>query len=388
MTGYASYREKVSEIFLDVGRTAPRHAELASIYSESGRGRLHSAMMEYSIVVVELCRSLFQSSTLQRFTRSLKTALTDSQLQKVKTDLAIWSREINGEVTLLQSRALGRLEDKLEESRDSIRSMISGFSESDRKRKQARAREKWLDACTDYDYEKQRSLIRRSGNTDYFHNEPSYRNWRAESGPSTLFCEGKLGSGKSVLMANMVDDLVLDNASKAHTVAFFFVSDDTTGHRARTALGSLARQILESLSGSDWTDMLTEESRSLTLAKLTPILVKVVPRTTRLYLILDGFDEFPETERQMLAEELKELQSWVQLRICISWRLEARSRTREDFDVFGLSATLGIPLPNPDIEKFVKTEVEDLLESGKLGIRDEAIVDEIRQRLVEGADGM
>lgn len=381
MTGYASYREKVSEIFLEVGRTAPRHAEMASIYP--GRGRLHSAMMEYSILVVELCQSLFQTSSLQRFTTSLKTALTDPQLQKFKGSLAIWSREINEEVTLLQSR---RLEDK--DRGDGIRSMIPSFSESDRIRKRARARAKWLDACTGYDYERQRNLVRRSGNTDSFLYDPSYRNWRSESGPSTLFCEGKLGSGKSVLMANMVDDLVLDNASKFHIVASFFVSDDTTGHRARTVLGSLARQILESLPDSQWTDMLKEESRSLTMDRLTLILAKVVPQMRRVYLILDGFDEFPDIERRILAEQLKELQSWVQLRICISWRLEAKSRAREDFDVFGLHATLRIPLINPEIGKFVNTEIDALLESGELGIRDDAIVDEIRRRLVEGADGM
>lgn len=381
MTGYASYREKVSEIFLEVGRTAPRYAELASIYP--GHGRLHSAMMEYSVVVVELCHSLFQTSPLQRFTTSLRTALTDPQLKKYKDSLATWSREINEEVILLQSR---RLEDK--DRWDGIRSMVPRFSESDRIRKRARARAKWLDACTDYDYERQRNLIRRSGNTDYFLEDPSYRNWRAESGPSTLVCEGKLGSGKSVLMANMVDDLVLDNASKANTVAFFFVSDDTTGHRARTALGSLARQILESLPDSHWTDLLTDESRSLTLDKLTLILARVVPSTRRVYLILDGFDEFPEIERRMLVELLKELQSRIQLRICISWRLEAKSRAWEDFDVFGRHKILSIPLINPEIEKFVKTEIDALVESGELGIRDDAIVDEIRQRLVEGADGM
>lgn len=181
MTGYASYRENVSEIFLEVGRTALRHAELASIYP-SGR-RLHSAMMEYSIVFVELCQSLFHLSLLQRFTASLKTALTDLQLQKIKSSLPVWSREISEEVTLLQSR---RLEDK--DRRDGIRSMIPMFSESDRIRKRARARTKWLDACTDYDYERQRNLIRRSGNTDLFLDEPSYRNWKDRNGPTTLFC--------------------------------------------------------------------------------------------------------------------------------------------------------------------------------------------------------
>lgn len=377
MTGYANYREKVSETFLEIGRSAPRHAELASIYP--GAGRLQSAMMEYSIVVVELCHSVFQLSPLYRVTSSLKTALADPQLQMFKGSLASWSREINEEVVLLQSR-------KLEEN--CIRSLISSVSESDRRRKRTRARIKWLDACADYDYERQYNLTRRSGNTHNFLEEQSYRNWKAGNEPSILFCEGKLGSGKSVLMSNMVDDLLLENTSKINTVAFFFVSDDTTGHRARTALGSLARQILESLPDLQWTDLLKEESRSLTMDGLTRILAKVVPSTMRIHLILDGFDEFPEMERQILVEQLKELQSWVQLQICISWRLEAKSRVRRDFDVFGQHATLEIPRINPEIEKFVKTEIEALLDTGELLIKDDAIVDEIRQRLVEGADGM
>ena len=377
MTGYASYREKVSEVFLEVGRSAPRHAELASIYP--GAVRLHSAMMEYSIVIVELCHSLFQLSPLHRVTASFKTVLTDPQLQKIKGSLTDWSREIKDEVVLLQSR---RIEEK------GIRSLIPSISESDRRRKRARARAKWLDACTDYDYERQYNLVRRSGNTDYFLDDPSYRDWKAGNGPSVLFCEGKLGAGKSVLMANMVDDLVLDHASKIHAVAFFFVSDDTTGHRARIALGSLARQILESLPDLQWTDLLEEESRSLTMNRLTLILGKVVPPTMGIHLVLDGFDEFPEDERRALVEQLKELQSWLQLRICISWRLEARSRARQDFDAFRQYTTLEIPRINPEIERFVKKEIDSLLETGELFLRDAATVDEIRQRLVEGADGM
>lgn len=82
------------------------------------------------------------------------------------------------------------------------------------------------------------NLIRRSGNTIYFLYDQSYRDWKARKGPSVLFCEGKLGSGKSVLMANMVDDLVLDHANTTPTAAFFFVSNDSTGHHANKALGA------------------------------------------------------------------------------------------------------------------------------------------------------
>lgn len=122
--------------------------------------------------------------------------------------------------------------------------------------------------------------------------------------------------------------------------------------------------------------------------RLISILAKVVPKSIKLYLILDGFNEFPETERRILVEHLNELHSWVQLRICISWRLEAKSRARQDFVVFGQHATLEISRINQEIEKFVNAGIEALLDTGELLIRNDAIVDKIRRRLVDGADGM
>lgn len=341
-------------------------------------------MMEYSIIVVDLCTSVFQLSSLGRFKTALKTVLTDPQLLKVKADLTKWEKEISQEVMLLLHR---RLKDE-RSGCESSKSLVQAVSDAERRRRRANARAKWLDACTDYDYERQHSLFRRRGDATFFRKNPAYQSYRNAVSSSNLLCSGILGSGKSVLMANMVDDLVLENTDSSYIVAFFFVADDAMGLRARTILGSLVRQILESLPNTEWTDALVGESHSLTPGTLTSILCKALPPQTRIYFVLDGLDDFDPDERRILVEQLKELQSWVRMSICISFRLQAKSRAQEDFACFRPCSTLEIPRTNPDIERYIKNEIESLVDSGELLIRDSATLEEIRQRLVDGADGM
>jgi len=64
------------------------------------------------------------------------------------------------------------------------------------------------------------------------------------SSSGTLIHSGKIGSGKSVLLANMVDDLA-PFALKG-TLAYFFCRHDIAESLiSRTILGSLARQLLQ-----------------------------------------------------------------------------------------------------------------------------------------------
>lgn len=47
-----------------------------------------------------------------------------------------------------------------------------------------------------------------------------------------------------------------------------------------------------------------------------------------------------------------------------------------------------MPESNPDIERFINTELEARIESGKLSIGNPAIILEIRDALLAGAQGM
>lgn len=80
----STYIEKLSSLFMDVGRSAPRYQAIALLYPRSTK--LQSHLTEYFIVVVSLCRYLFkfgQKSTVQQFASSL----SDSHLETLQADL-------------------------------------------------------------------------------------------------------------------------------------------------------------------------------------------------------------------------------------------------------------------------------------------------------------
>jgi len=58
--------------------------------------------------------------------------------------------------------------------------------------------------------------------------QAEYREWRDGSDPSALLYTGKLGSGKSVLLANIVDDLSLRTEEMGSQVAYFFYKHDVS----------------------------------------------------------------------------------------------------------------------------------------------------------------
>jgi hypothetical protein len=72
----SSYIDKLSSLFVEVGRSAPRYQEIALLYPRSTK--LQSYPTEFFIVVVNLCRyplKFGQMSTVQQFTSSLSDAL-------------------------------------------------------------------------------------------------------------------------------------------------------------------------------------------------------------------------------------------------------------------------------------------------------------------------
>jgi len=73
--------------------------------------------------------------------------------------------------------------------------------------------------------------------------------------PFTLRYFGTLGCGKSVVLANMIDDLNLAINVRPAVVVYFFVRHDLPeSTKARTIIGSIVRQLLE--SAPDFTEKL------------------------------------------------------------------------------------------------------------------------------------
>src|ERR1700733_3582501 len=368
---------------MTVGRSAPRYPMMALFYPRSKN--LQSHLSEYFIVVVRLCHQLLkftQKSTLGQ----LASSLSDSDMKTYQSELDLWANSIKEEVGLLMGQKIE--EEARENSR--FRALSSKFSEAVSHRKKLKANLQVLDFCSMYDYEMTWKQTRKAGNVTLLNRTTQYQEWKDLSGSCTLVYTGKLGSGKSVLLANVVDDLNLHIQGENISVAYFFCRHDIPESlRARTIIGSLARQLLRPIPDlTNVAERLDETTSALDFEGTFSLLQRALPHNHKAYFILDGLDECDDTERQILIRQLRELQEMFALLICVSFRLEAGNSLRLSSEQFTTPTVITIPDDNPDIERFISTELESCIQSGKLAIGNPALILEIQDALLEKAQGM
>jgi ankyrin repeat protein len=368
---------------MTVGRSAPRYQMMALLYPLSKD--LQSSVSEYFIVVVRLCHQLLKF-TQKSIVGQLVSFLSDSDIKTYQSELDFWANSIKEEVNLLNGQKIG--EEALENSR--FRALSNKFSETASHHRKLKTKLRLLESCSTYNYETTWKQTRKIGNTTLFNQTTQYQNWKGQPDSCTLVYTGKLGSGKSVLLANIVDDLNLYVQNKNIAVAYFFCRHDILESlKARTVIGSLARQLLRPIPDlSMAVEFLGETTSALDFEELFSLLQRAFPPNFKTYFILDGVDECDDIERQILIQQLRKLQEAFALLLCVSTRLEVDNALRLRPEQFTASSVISIPDDNPDIENFIGAELESCLQSGSLAIRDPTLILEIQNTFLERAQGM
>jgi ankyrin repeat protein/DNA replication protein DnaC len=383
MVTSTSYLEKLSDLFMTVGRSAPRYQAMALLYPLSKN--LQSSLSEYFIVVVRLCHQLFKF-TQKSILGQLVSSLSDLDTKTYQSELDLWANSVKEEVNLLTCQ---RIEEEAREN-SRFRALSNKFSETASHHRKLKTKLRLLESCSKYDYETTWKQTRKVGNTTLFSQATQYQNWKGRPDSCTLVYTGKLGSGKSVLLANVVDDLNLDIQEKNTAVAYFFCRHDILESlKARTVIGSLARQLLRLIPDlSIAAGFLDETTPALDFEGLFSLLQQTIPSSFKAYFILDGVDECDDVERQILIQQIRKLQEIFALLLCVSTRLEVDNALGLRLEQFANPSVISIPDNNPDIESFISAELESCLQSRKLAIGDPALILEIRNALLEGAQGM
>ncbi|KAL1961500.1 hypothetical protein VTN77DRAFT_1661 [Rasamsonia byssochlamydoides] len=364
-----------------VGRSAPRYQAMALLYPRSKQ--LQADLCEYFIIVVRLCHrtvTLTHKFILAQFS----SMLSDTDLALFQSELEKWANSIKEQVSLLTSQ---KIEEEAQ-SNSTFRALITRNAVSIAHHQKLEARLRWLDACSIYDYETPWKQARKGGTTTWFLERIEYQEWKQQRASCSLFLSGKLGSGKTTLLANMVDDLNLSVAKGA--VAYFFCRPDITESlKARIILGCLARQLLHQLTNLDALDAVVRGHFSaVDPGQFLEFLEAALDTTKAYYLIVDGLDGCEGYERRKLVQQLQRLQSKFLPLICLSFRPGIDQTSQISRDDLRARWILSMPEENPDIEQFIQTELESRIESGKLSIGNPAIVLEIRDALLAGAQGM
>lgn len=371
--------ERLSKLLMDAGRAAPRYQEMALLYPQSRS--LRSNMCEYFTVVVRLCHQLVMF-TKQSIFQQLKAFLSDQEMTSFRDQLDHWAVSIKAEVWLLTNKSI-------EEQGMSLKAIMR----SGKTRRAEKAKFKVLNYCSTYDYQSTWKELRKAGNTSLLQGSAEYHSWKTARQSATLICQGKLGSGKSVLLANMVADLGLHVGSAKCSIVYFFCRHNIDESlKAQTIIGSIVRQLLTRVA--DFTEIerqIVEDyspRSSLAVDEGYRMLQDCFPAGLEAFIILDGLDECTEKEKATVYDQLQTLQKRFTLRICLSDRLELDTffpaRAAQLLNLHRLSVRNNAA----DIANFIDDELERLIKSNRLRLTDPTLVLEIADALLEGAQGM
>ncbi|RII08318.1 hypothetical protein CUC08_Gglean007727 [Alternaria sp. MG1] len=243
-----------------------------------------------------------------------------------------------------------------------------------------------LDRCSTHDYETTWRQIRKSGNTNLYTQMPEYVQWATRSDPETLILVGKLGYGKSVTLANMVDDLNLRIDPASSGLAYFFCRHDLPESLvARTVIGALTRQIINLFPQrvAEVEVMDTDDFRPF-----LGLMGQVVPPKHAIYIILDGLDLCSRSERDTILEHLSLMGTQFDVHTCVSLRLDPEVELHAISTEFPKAKAVRFPNNTSDIDAFVRTQLEIALSNQSLALGDPSIILEIQDALLQGSQHM
>ena len=373
---------------MTIGRTCPRYQDFGLLYPESKR--LQSALCEYFIVIVRLCQqavvflkkpfwSQLSSSILKPF---------ESEFGSFHQDLESLASAIREEVSLASNQAQQNEATKMSRFREFAKKFsdtsIRDFGEA-RTWKRKKEELLFLNACSVYNHERSWKQARKRGNTSWICHDDGYKQWKQAKVSGTLWCTGILGSGKTVLSANVVEDL---NLTTAAVVSYFFCRhDEVESLQAPTIIGSIARQIFDHLK-PNIVDAISEMRPDTVDTELVlDYITMLLPSSSHKYfIIIDGLDECEEKDSKLLLQCLKQLlMSEHVFQVYCSSRPDvfrwAPAFLEPQWNVF-------MPQKSLDIEEYIKDTLEQHLESGTLSLGDATIILTIQHALRENAHGM
>ncbi|KAK3690486.1 hypothetical protein B0T22DRAFT_537132 [Podospora appendiculata] len=368
ITGLTSYMDKISLFFMDIGRFSPRYESMALLYPRSGN--LCSYLFHYHNIIVQTCH-LLATFSQRSFVVQLTSSLDDSRLRSTQTELDKWAACIKDETAFLSNQTV---ETEARENRN-FRLFLRGAHASNQHRLMHTRRLKILDSCSTLDHKTVWKQARQRGDSTAFQNDV-YNQWKGSGSSATLLLLGKLGSGKTVTMANIVDDLHLTR--RGSLVAYFFFRHDISeSMNARAMIGP----------GVFTADPVVGHQNHVDVDELIQLVQRELDPARDIYLMVDGIDECPSKEIQLMLGSLRLMQGELRLKVCISYRSAAQDPT-PTFEPMAPLITMRMHDDNPDISTYIQSETETRITSGRLSLGAPELAVEIREALIREANGI
>ena len=381
---FASYFDNLSALLMRIGQSCPRYRDYGLLHARCPR--LQKALCEYFCTIVVLCKKAV-IFIRKPFVAQLSSAILNpfrTEFGPLETRLSALANTVREEASLASQQVLSL--DTREAS--AFRRLISSKAAEEMqaaKRLESECRKfRFLDTCSTYNHRTAWKRARKAGTSSWLRERPECKTWAQSASSNVLWCTGKLGSGKTVCMASLVEELVISFPNVAY---FFCDHDHTESLEARNMIGSLARQFFSVLEPAAFDLIKSDESEHIDQDEVIASIQRLLPKDDHSYFILiDGLDECKDSELLKLWGGLHAiLQSHQRFHVFCSSRPDMTLRDRPL-----LTSQLHVNLPedNPEIAQYIDSALEDRLEAGSLSLGNPNIVHAIREALLKGSQGM
>lgn len=186
---------------MNIGRSAPQHQEISFLYPNSRKLQIY--LQEYFIVVINLCKELVSFATSSKLDQ-FKTSIEGLKLKHLESELERQSQAIKDEV----DHHMAVTVTKEAKHNSNFRSQMQRHLSSHDAQIKLRFQFDLLNRVSRYDgNETTWKQLRKIGKMTLLNSLGLYNDWLTSESANTLVLTGKLGAGKSVIMANVVDDL-------------------------------------------------------------------------------------------------------------------------------------------------------------------------------------
>ncbi|KAJ7117127.1 ankyrin repeat-containing domain protein [Mycena epipterygia] len=213
---------------------------------------------------------------------------------------------------------------------------------------------------------------------------PEFRDWESASG-KILWCHGMPGAGKTVLASLVVNHLQCQSHTENIGVACIYLNyKEAESQTPQNLLGTLWRQLVLGKPIALEVHALYEKHREqqtrLTLDEVCKTLSLSVVQYSKVYLIVDAVDEYPEEQRTILLESLAAIGSNVML--------TSRPHIDPDSTFLPNLQLVEIKATENDMQQYIDTQISKSSRLSKHVRTRPELADEIRSKILNNVNGM
>ena len=258
------------------------HDDLVKLYPSSPE--IQRLSREYMIAVIEMF-----TKAIIYIHKPLKNKVLSSALRPFDAEFGPFEARLKAYAKSIKAQLTHASHETALENVDNTRRILS-HQEDKAKKDQEKHRQRFLRACSTFDADAAWLRLMGRGRSRWLFEEPDYTKWRQAPRSSILWCSGIIGSGKSVLMASVIQELRLTDPTspRAH---FFCQYDQPMTLEYRTLIGAIARQLFDAVHYQAPETLRNCDSDSLAVYQLEGLIYGLPARDAPYYILIDGLDD-------------------------------------------------------------------------------------------------